>query len=105
MTAFIEDRLAPYKKTLFGPPPEAEQIYAEGKMQFEQDMKALTVRVANVIADEIAGAKREIKLAEAKIAAEQAKLPANVKARAAKQQAAYATKLGAISNRADAAQR
>jgi hypothetical protein len=101
MTAFVEDRLAPYKKTLFGPPPEAEQIYAEGKKQFEQDMKALTVRVANVMADEITGAKREIRLAEAKIAAEQAKLPASVKARAAKQQAEYATKLGAISSRAE----
>lgn len=105
MTASIQERLAPYKNTLFGPPPEAEQIYAEGKQQFEQDMKALAVRVANVIADEVAGAKREIALAEANIAAEHAKLPAPLRARAAKRRADYAAKLAALANRAAAALR
>ena len=100
MTAFIEERLAPYKSKLFGVPPEADQIYAEGKKQFEEDMKALAVRVANVIADEVAGAKSEIKAAEAEIAAAQAKLPASVKLRAEKQRAGYAAKLAALGNRA-----
>lgn len=100
MTAFIEERLAPYKSKLFGVPPEADQIYAEGKKQFEEDMKALAVRVANVIADEVAGAKSEIKAAEAEIAAAQAKLPASVRLRAEKQRAGYAAKLAALGNRA-----
>lgn len=82
MTAHIEERLARFKSALFGTPPEAEAIYADGKKQFEEDMKALSVRVANVIADEVAGAKREIELAKARIAAERAKLPASARARA-----------------------
>jgi hypothetical protein len=101
MTAMIQERIAPLKSVLFGAPPEADQIYADGKKQFEQDMKALTVRVANVLADEIAGAKREIRAAEESIAREQAKLPASVKPRAAKQQADYAAKLGAMTSRAE----
>ena len=101
MTAYIQDRLAPLKSTLFGAPPEADQIYADGKKQFEQDMKALSVRVANVMADEISGAKTEIKAAEATIAAEQAKLPASVKTRAAKQRVDFAAKLGVLVNRAE----
>lgn len=105
MTAFIQERLAPYKSTLFGTPPEADQIYAEGKKQFDEDMKALAVRVANVIADEVAGAKREINAAQTRIADMHAKLPASARARAAKQRAEYAAKLGSLTDRAVAALR
>lgn len=105
MTAVVRDRLAPFKSVLFGAPPEADQIYADGKKQFEQDMKTLSVRVANLMADEISGAKNEIKTAQAKIAEEHTKLPASVKARAAKQQKESAAKLLAFVDRAAAALR
>jgi hypothetical protein len=113
MTSVIEERTGQYKleharssgpilrlKELFlGLPVEVDQIYTDGKKQFEQDMKALAVRVAIVVAAEVDGAKNEIKAAQAKIASAQAKLPASIKARALKQRAEYAKKFAKLEAR------
>ncbi len=105
MESKVRERLLPFKGTLFGPPPEAARVYAEGKLQFEEDLRALVVRVAEIVATEIAGAKDAIKVARESVAAERAKLSPSARERVAKEERELERRLALLEAGTSAAER
>ena len=114
MKSFIEDQYFKYKlkryllnplawiKDQFSPvPKELEQFCDQGRNQFTTAMNALAVRVANLVETELAAAKNDVKIGQAKIAGASSKLSPGVKTRAAQVQADYAGKFAEMESSID----
>jgi hypothetical protein len=113
MKSFVEDQLFQYKlkrylsiplvglalwikDQILNLPEEANRFYEAGRAQFTAAMNALAVRVANLVESQLAAAKNDVKVGQAKIAAKAATLSPGVKTRAAQVQAEYAGKFAEL---------
>jgi hypothetical protein len=112
MKSFVENELLKYKvrRYLLNPlgaalwikdqilelPDEVNRFYEAGRKRFTGEMNALAVQVANLVESQLAAAKRDVKLAQMKIAAAQKALSPGVQARAAQVTAEYADKFSEL---------
>ena len=117
MKSYVEDQILKYKlkRYLLNPlgsllwikdqilelPEEVNRFYEQGRSQFTTAMNALAVRVANLVETELAAAKNDVKIGQAKIASESSKLSPGVKTRAAQVQADYAGKFAELESSID----
>ena len=77
-------------------PKEVNAFYEAGRKQFTNTMNALAVKVASLVEGELAAAKKDVKQAQAQIAAGQAKLSPGVQARGATLQAEFNDKFAEL---------
>jgi hypothetical protein len=77
-------------------PKEVDAFYEAGRKQFTNTMNALAVKVASLVENELAAAKKDVKGAQAQIAARQAKLSPGVQARGATLQAEFNDKFAEL---------
>ncbi len=117
MKSYVEDQILKYKlkRYLLNPlgsllwikdqilelPEEVNRFYEQGRSQFTTAINALAVRVANLVETELAAAKNDVKIGQAKIASESSKLSPGVKTRAAQVQADYAGKFAELESSID----